>query len=138
VFFIFNMGFAHGRGSRWGLRITEQLDAQIKVVAVLEQGLFSNTGDIAQNGVGFGRQSTLGLANDTWGTLDFGMQTNLASNYFLEVDPFVLGFGQANVGDSFNVDVSSVYLNSANPTVIHLFDNASIQNNMRALTLGAK
>ena len=164
----FGMSSGAQSGSRWGLRITEQLDSETKVVAVLEQGLFSNTGDIAQNGVGFGRQSTLGLANDTWGTLDFGMQTNLASNYFLEVDPFVLGFGQANmgasfgsadtfrlsnmllyqtpaeqfwrfgVGYSFNVDVSSVYLNSANPRIIQPFDYASNQNNMRALTLGAK
>jgi GBP family porin len=155
-------------GSRWGLRIRESIDTQTQVIIDLEQGVFSNTGQIAQNGTFFGRQSTLGLDNKTWGRLDFGMQTNLASNYFLAVDPFKLGFGQANmgasfgsadtfrysnmllyqtpkdrawrfgVGYSFNLGVSALYLDSPNPTVLPATNDFSTRNNLRALTLGAK
>jgi predicted porin len=35
------------------------------------------------------------------GQLDLGRQINLASNYFLPIDPFIEGFGQANIGASF-------------------------------------
>jgi len=155
-------------GSRWGLRVRESLSAETQLIVDLEQGLFSNTGQLAQNGVGFGRQSTLGLEHKTWGRLDFGMQTNLASNYFLAVDPFKLGFGQANmgasfgsadtfrysnmllyqtpkdrawrfgVGYSFNLGVSALYLDSPNPAVLPASNYFSSQNNLRALTLGAK
>jgi general bacterial porin, GBP family len=164
----FGMSSGAQSGSRWGLRVIEQFDSQTKLVAILEQGLFSNNGELAQNGVGFGRQSTLGFENENWGRLDFGMQTNLASNYFLGVDPFVLGFGQANmgasfgsadtfrysnmllyqtpskhtwqlgIGYSFGLNVSSVYLNSANPSVIAPTSYFSNVNNLRALTLGAR
>jgi len=155
-------------GSRWGLRVRESLSAETQLIVDLEQGLFSNSGQIAQNGIYFGRQSTLGLENKTWGRLDFGMQTNLASNYFLAVDPFKLGFGQANmgasfgsadtfrysnmllyqspkdrawrfgVGYSFNLGVSALYLDSSNPAVLPASNYFSAQNNLRALTLGAK
>ena len=155
-------------GSRWGLRIRESIDTQTRIIVELEQGLFSNTGQIAQNGIYFGRQSTLGIENRTWGRLDFGLQTNLASNYFLAVDPFGLGFGQANmgasfgsadtfrysnmllyqtpsdrawrfgIGYSFNLGVSALYLDSPNKAVLPASNYFSTQNNLRALTLGAK
>ena len=35
------------------------------------------------------------------GSVDIGRQLNLASNYFLAIDPFQEGFGQANIGSSF-------------------------------------
>src|SRR5690606_23619242 len=50
----------------------------------------------------FGRQATLGLAGDSWGQLDFGRQTNIASKYLPGVaDPFGGGFDQANIGAAF-------------------------------------
>lgn len=164
----FGMSSGAQSGSRWGLRITEQLDPQNKIIAVLEQGVFSNTGTLAQNGIAFGRQSTLGLENTRFGRVDLGMQTNIASNYFLDIDPFALGFGQANMGASFgaadtfrlanmvlyqtpiknnwqfglgysfNAGVSAVYLNSSNPAIQPASQYVSNQDNLRALTTGFK
>jgi predicted porin len=155
-------------GSRWGLRIEESFNRDTAVIAILESGIFSNTGELAQNGIYFGRQSTLGLENRSLGRVDFGLQTNLASNYFLAVDPFVLGFGQANMGASFgsadtfrysnlllfqtpdnqpwrfgigysnNLSVSAVYLDSTNPSILPASSYLSNSDNLRGLTLGAK
>jgi predicted porin len=49
----------------------------------------------------FGRQSTMGMTLRQAGSIDVGRQINLASNYFLSIDPFEEGFGQANIGSSF-------------------------------------
>jgi len=85
-------------GSRWGLRGTEDLGDGLKAVFTLESGFDSSDGDQAQGGRLFGRQATVGLASDSWGQLDFGRQTNIASKYFASIDPFSAGFGQANIG----------------------------------------
>jgi len=85
-------------GSRWGLRGTEDLGDGLKAVFTLESGFDSSDGDHAQNGRLFGRQATVGLASDSWGQLDFGRQTNIASKFFAGIDPFAAGFGQANIG----------------------------------------
>lgn len=164
----FGMSSGAQSGSRWGMKFTETLGEGVRLVGVLEQGVFSNTGEIAQNGVFFGRQSTLGVESRQWGRLDFGRQINLASNYFLEIDPFVLGFGQANmgasfgaadtfrynnlllyqtpkhrswqlgVGYSFNVGASAVYLNSPNPGVLPVSDYFGNKSNLQAVTLGTR
>jgi predicted porin len=45
------------------------------------------------------------------GRLDIGRQMNLASNYFLSIDPFQEGFGQANIGSSFGSTNTTRYSN---------------------------
>lgn len=164
----FGMSSGAQSGARWGLRVKESINNDTSVIAVLESGLFSNTGELAQNGIAFGRQSTLGIESLSLGRVDFGMQTNLASNYFLAIDPFVLGFGQANMGASFgaadtfrysnllllqtpdnrqwrvgvgysnNISVSAFYLNSTNPSVLPPSSYFSNGNNLRGLTMGAR
>jgi len=89
-------------GSRWGLRGTEDLGDGLKAVFQLESGFTSNNGESAQNGRLFGRQATVGLQSDSWGRLDLGRQTNIASKYFASIDPFGNGFGQANHGVSLS------------------------------------
>ncbi|UHL66121.1 porin [Paralcaligenes sp. KSB-10] len=90
-------------GSRWGLKGSEDLGDGLRAVFQLESGFDSSTGKSAQGGRLFGRQATIGLAGDSWGQLDFGRQTNIASKYLAGiVDPFNNGFGQANVGTSFS------------------------------------
>src|SRR5690606_36420771 len=42
------------------------------------------------------------LAGDSWGQLDLGRQTNIGSKYFGAIDPFALGFNQANLGTTFS------------------------------------
>jgi len=93
-------------GSRWGMKGSEDLGSGLRAVFQLEGGFDSSTGAMAQGGSGFnrifGRQATVGLAGDSWGQLDLGRQTNIASKYLGGViDPFNNGFGQANLGMSF-------------------------------------
>lgn len=97
------IGVASGvqSGSRWGLRGQESLGGDLRAVFVLENGFDASNGTASQGGRLFGRQSTVGLQSDRLGQLDLGRQTNLATKYFLAIDPFGQSFGQANMGASF-------------------------------------
>lgn len=89
-------------GNRWGLKGSEDLGDGLRAVFVLESGFTLADGKSAQGGRLFGRQATLGLAGDSWGQLDLGRQTNIASKYLSAVaDPFGGGFDQANIGGAF-------------------------------------
>ena len=84
----------------------------LRAVFVLESGFDLGTGNSAQGGRLFGRQATLGLAGDSWGQLDFGRQTNIASKYLPGVaDPFGGGFDQANIGGAFTAANTARYDN---------------------------
>ena len=88
-------------GSRFGLRGTHSMGGGFETVFTLENGFNAGTGEAQQGGRLFGRQSTVGIKHNDIGQLDVGRQINLASNYFLPIDPFIEGFGQANIGASF-------------------------------------
>ena len=88
-------------GSRFGLRGTHAIGGGFETIFTLENGFNAGTGEAQQGSRLFGRQSTVGIRNNNIGQLDLGRQINLASNYFLPIDPFVEGFGQANIGASF-------------------------------------
>jgi GBP family porin len=107
------LGITNGvqSGSRFGLRGTEDLGGGLGVNFVLEGGFNPANGTSAQGGRLFGRQSTLGMTLRDVGRLDIGRQINLASNYFLSIDPFQEGFGQANIGSSFGSTNTSRYGN---------------------------
>jgi len=96
-------GIASGvqSGSRFGLRGTHEMGGGFQTVFTLENGFDASNGVAQQGNRLFGRQSTVGIKNKSTGQLDIGRQINLASNYFLPIDPFVEGFGQANIGASF-------------------------------------
>ena len=98
-------------GSRWGLRGSEDLGDGLRAVFQLESGFDSGNGKSAQGGRLFGRQATVGLASDSWGQLDFGRQTNIASKYFGSIDPFGAGFGQANIGTGMSAANTQRYDN---------------------------
>jgi len=85
-------------GSRWGLRGSEDLGDGLRAVFQLESGFNSRTGSAGQGGRLFGRHATLGLAGDSWGQLDFGRQTNMASKYFGDIDPMSAAYTQSNLG----------------------------------------
>lgn len=106
-------GVANGvqSGSRFGLRGNEDLGGGLGVNFVLENGFNSAQGTLDQGGRLFGRQSTVGVTLRQTGRVDFGLQTNLASNYFLSIDPFQEGFGQANIGSSFGSTNTTRYSN---------------------------
>ncbi len=96
-------GAARGQaGSRWGLRGVEDLGNGLRVQFMLEAGFNStNGGDHMANRI-FSRQAWVGLAGDSWGSVRFGRQHNVGTEYMLGmIDPFGGGFGRANGGDSF-------------------------------------
>ena len=160
-------------GSRFGLRGTHEMGGGFETVFTLENGFNAGTGEAQQGGRLFGRQSTVGIKNNNIGQLDFGRQINLASNYFLQIDPFIQGFGQANIGASFGsantvrysnmlllqaqpikaltigmgysfaAEMTSIYADNgfcANGACQAINQSSQFQtnNNLRALTLGAK
>jgi predicted porin len=88
-------------GSRWGLKGVEDLGNGLNVVFQLESGFDENTGESAQGGRLFGRHATVGFQNDSWGRIDFGRMTNVASNYVGVFDPMAASFLNANAGTTF-------------------------------------
>jgi len=67
-------GSTYGPGSRWGLRMTEDLGGGIKVGAVMESGFSISRGVLAQGGRLFGRQVYLSLSSEQYGELRMGRQ----------------------------------------------------------------
>ena len=74
-------------GSRWGLRGAEDLGDGLSAVFTLESGFNSGNGQSGQSSRLFGRQATVGLKSDSWGLLEFGRQTNIASKYLAAIEP---------------------------------------------------
>lgn len=102
--------------NRWGLRGTEDLGNGLQAVFVLESGFDLGTGVSGQSLDGdgrlFGRQATVGLQSESWGRLDLGRQTNIASKYFASIaSPFGVDFGQAAAGATFSSAASLRYDN---------------------------
>lgn len=98
-------------GSRFGVRGFESLGDGWRIGFDLESGFDPGNGTSSQDGRLFGRQAILSVTNMEVGRLDFGRQINLASNYFLSIDPFAEGFGQANIGASFGSANTTRYSN---------------------------
>ncbi|MFT4437137.1 porin [Caballeronia sp. 15715] len=70
------------QGSRWGLRGAEDLGGGLKAVFWLENGFNVNTGTLGQGGLGFGRQASVGLSSNRYGTFTVGRQyDSLFSTY---------------------------------------------------------
>lgn len=88
-------------GSRFGLRGQEDLGDGLKAIFTLEAGINNQNGNSAQDGRLFGRQATVGLADATWGQIEFGRQKNMASKYFDSLDPFGTSYNLANIGSTF-------------------------------------
>ncbi|HUH60191.1 MAG TPA: porin [Candidimonas sp.] len=98
-------------GNRWGLKGSEDLGNGLRAVFQLESGFNLTNGTSAQGGRLFGRQATVGLAGDSWGQLDLGRQTNIASKYFGSIDPFGTAYDQANIGVAFTAANTTRYDN---------------------------
>jgi len=63
------------QGSRWGLRIVEDLGGGLKAISQLENGYNVMNGTLGQGGRMFGRQAWVGLSSN-YGTLTLGRQYN--------------------------------------------------------------
>ena len=91
------------QGNRWGLRGSEDLGNGLRAIFQLESGFTLSNGRSAQGGRLFGREASIGLQSDAWGTLKFGRQTNIASQFLGGVaSPFGDAFAEAHIGNTFS------------------------------------
>lgn len=81
-------------GSRWGLKGREDLGNGMFAAFQLETGIDASTGALGQGGLGFGRQSWVGLGGG-FGTVKFGRQYVPLFLAMDTIDPFGTGL----VGD---------------------------------------
>ncbi|MFY3136839.1 porin [Achromobacter xylosoxidans] len=89
-------------GSRWGLRGSEDLGDGLRAMFTLESGFDSGNGYTTYDGRLFSRQATVGLANDAWGSVEFGRRATVGSDFLAEIDPFAASFAQSNIGVGFS------------------------------------
>lgn len=95
-------GTAYGPGSRWGIRVNEDLGSGWRAGAVLEAGVLADTGASAQGGRGFGRQSYLLLSSASAGELRFGRQIIFHDETLYAINP-TLGGTVLNPGGIYTV-----------------------------------
>jgi len=68
-------------GSRWGMRVIEDLGGGMNAVAVLESGINVSTGAFGQGGTAFGRQAYVGIGSRSYGTVTLGRQYDSVNDY---------------------------------------------------------
>lgn len=84
-----NDGTVNGlNGSRWGVRVNEDLGGGLKAIAVLEGGLLADTGAAAQGGLAFGRQVFVGLSSASMGEVRLGRQYILEDSTMGMTNPY--------------------------------------------------
>lgn len=91
-----NDGVVNGlNGSRWGVRVSEDLGGGLKANAVLESGLSADTGALGQGGLAFGRQVFVGFSQASLGELRLGRQYILSDSVMGMTNPY----GNASVAN---------------------------------------
>ncbi|HEY0819558.1 MAG TPA: porin [Rhizobacter sp.] len=84
-----NDGVVNGlNGSRWGIRVSEDLGGGLKANAVAEAGLNADTGALGQGGLAFGRQVFVGLSQASLGELRVGRQYILSDSVMGMTNPY--------------------------------------------------
>ncbi|CAB3745542.1 hypothetical protein LMG24238_07672 [Paraburkholderia sediminicola] len=86
------------QGSRWGMRVKEDLGGGMSAIAQLENGFDLASGKLSQGGREFGRQAYVGISSNRFGTFTIGRQTDT----FWDV---LLPFYGPTFGSSLNVHV---------------------------------
>lgn len=81
-------GVEWGPGSRWGLRVSEDLGSGLKANVVLESGFGADTGTSTQGGRLFGRQAFISLASATAGEIRLGRQYTFNDEVVALNNPF--------------------------------------------------
>ena len=97
------LGFASGMQttSRWGMRGQEPLGNGFSANFQLESSIDISNGSLFSNGRLFGLQSWVGLSKDDAGYFRLGRQSGYAPEFFLAIDPFRGGLGQARMAYAF-------------------------------------
>jgi GBP family porin len=81
-------GSFYGPGSRWGVRVLEDLGGGLRASAVLEQGFSADSGALGNGGRGFGRQSYVSLGSTKAGDIRLGRQFSLHDEVMSLSNPF--------------------------------------------------
>ncbi|AIP33930.1 gram-negative porin family protein [Paraburkholderia xenovorans LB400] len=103
-------------GSRFGLKGSEDLGGGLKAIFKLESGFDATNGKNLQGGRMFGRSAYVGLSNDRVGTVTFGRQYDLVTDYLQPVTsngqftgPFVHAGDIDNTANTYRVDNAVKY-----------------------------
>lgn len=96
--------------SFFGIKGKEDLGSGWTATFNLASQININDGEIAQPYY-FGIESTLGISNRAYGTLKLGRQQTISTDFWGNIDPMQLSFGQANMGTSFTA-INTQYYNN--------------------------
>jgi len=75
-------------GSRWVIKGAEQLSPEWSSSFVLESGINAQDGSIAEEGLTIGRQASLTMTHEQYGSLTLERRGALAYTYLVTIDPF--------------------------------------------------
>ncbi|NMM08261.1 porin [Polaromonas sp.] len=95
-------------GSRWGLRVSEDIGGGMAIVGNLESGLNLDTGASGQGGLLFGRRANAGISSSSFGTLVIGR--NSSSYDDVSADHAMMG---ATIFDPSNTNNGNSTTNAA-------------------------
>ena len=103
-----NLAQGTGNVSTWGIKGSEQLTPDTKVIFHLESGFLADDGSIygGKNQI-FERESSLGIESQTWGQLKFGRMPALTTGsgttgiFNSKTNPFGAGWGNMTGGWKF-------------------------------------
>jgi general bacterial porin, GBP family len=135
--------------SRWGLRGKEDLGGGLSAIFWLENGFNAGNGAFQPNDM-FGRQASVGLSSDRYGTITMGRQYDFVVSYLAPLTTVVQGWGghlAAHPLDNDNLENIMRFSNSVKYTTIsydgfqagamYAFSNAAGQfSNNSAYSLG--
>lgn len=103
-----NLAQGTGNVSTWGIKGSEQLTPDTKVIFHLESGFLADDGTIYGDGTNiFERESSLGIESKTWGQLKFGRMPALTTGsgttgiFNSKTNPFGAGWGNMTGGWKF-------------------------------------
>jgi GBP family porin len=87
--------------SRWGMKGRESIGNGYYFNFQIEGSFDTNTGAVLSYGRLFGLQSWMGFMKEDLGYLRLGRQSSFAPEFFLPIDPFRGGLGQARMAFAF-------------------------------------
>ncbi|MDN7953810.1 porin [Burkholderia multivorans] len=104
-------------GSRFGLKGSEDLGGGLKAIFRLESGFDATNGKNLQGGRLFGRSAYVGLEDERFGTVMFGRQYDLVTDYLQPVTsngqftgPFVHAGDIDNTANTYRIDNAVKYV----------------------------
>ena len=128
---------------RLGFRGSEDLGDGLSAVFVLEQGFNVMTGNLSQNGRGFGRQSYVGVSDRTLGSLTLGRQYDTVHDY---LGPVLIASNGVAIGDNDNaynniriqnsVKYISPWVSGFNFTAVYGLGESTPQSDNEAYSVG--